>query len=266
MKKIIAFLGCLLAITCIFGKPAKNHGITEIGIQRGACYGRCPIYTFTVKSDGTFRYKGIKYVERIGDFTGTVDVAAFNRLAQFIMDSGYVDLADNYTTPITDGPTVHSHVVANGKTKTISDYANSGPKSLEAVEQQIDNLLVSAKWDRTNSPVVESSKELGFDFRRVVIAEPVSNSFESVGHFLFLYYGDKRLSQVDSCSVSPSGRYVIYQNAPSGYLFLFRRSDSRLTQLTSHFVALVDTFEWQERTRTVAARFTSGHVETFPLP
>jgi hypothetical protein len=49
-----------------------NHGIKEIGIERGPCYGFCPIYTFVVKSDGTFRYNGVKNVERQGKFSGTV--------------------------------------------------------------------------------------------------------------------------------------------------------------------------------------------------
>jgi hypothetical protein len=118
-----------------------------------------------------------------------------------------------------------------------------------------------------STSVVERSTDLGFGFRRVVMAEPVNTSFESIGHFEYLYYGDKRLCQLDTCSVSPSGRYAVYQDGPSGNLFLFRRADSRQIQLTSQFVALVETFDWHEDTGTVAAHFTSGHgVQTFELP
>ena len=38
---------------------STNHGITEIGIERSGCLGTCPSYTFILKSDGTFRYKGV---------------------------------------------------------------------------------------------------------------------------------------------------------------------------------------------------------------
>jgi len=126
---------------------STNHGITEIGIERSACYGTCPIYTFIIKSDGTFRYKGIKYVEREGESTGTVPVWYFHQLAQFIRDSGYTELQDGYRRAVTDNPTTYTMVVMNGKRKIISNYANAGPTKLWAIEQLIDDLMSKAKWD-----------------------------------------------------------------------------------------------------------------------
>ena len=118
-----------------------------------------------------------------------------------------------------------------------------------------------------STPRVERTTDLGFGFRRVVLAEPSSSSFESIGHFEYLYYRDRKLCHLGHCSVSQSGSYVIYQDGPAGYLFLFRRADGRLTQLTSQFVALVDTFEWHEDTSTVEVHFTSGHgAQTLAIP
>ena len=127
---------------------STNHGITEIGIERSGCFGTCPIYTFIVKSDGTFRYKGTKHVEREGEFAGTIPVWYFHHLAQFIRDSGYTELEDGYRPGgNTDHATVYTMVVMNGKRKTISNYANTGPTKLWAIEQLIDDLMAKAKWD-----------------------------------------------------------------------------------------------------------------------
>ncbi|HEV2246207.1 MAG TPA: hypothetical protein VGW37_06100 [Terriglobia bacterium] len=117
------------------------------------------------------------------------------------------------------------------------------------------------------NPRVERATDLGFGFRRVIMAEPSQSSFESIGHFEYLYFGDRRLCQVGACSVSPSGRYAAYQDGPSGNLFLFCRVDSRATQLNARFVALVDTFTWHENAHAVEAHFTPGQgVQTFALP
>jgi hypothetical protein len=64
--------------------------------------------------------------------------------------------------------------------------------------------------------------------------------------------------------VSPSGKYAVYQDGPTGDIYLFRRSDGKMTQLTSQFVGLVDTFDWHEEANTVTAHFASGHgTKTF---
>ncbi len=131
---------------------STNYGITEIGIERSGCFGSCPAYTFIVKSDGSFHYKGENYAERKGDFTGTISVWEFNNLAQFIKESGFVDLKDTYMRGITDSSTTYTMIVMNGKQKIISDYARSGPTKLWAIEELIDHLLVGAKWIDSKKP------------------------------------------------------------------------------------------------------------------
>ena len=126
---------------------AKNHGVTEVGLERSPCYGFCPVYTVVIKSDGTFRYKGEKYVQRVGNYTGKVSTYGFDQLAQFIKDSGYTELQDSYSHMVTDNATVYSTVVIGGKRKVIRNYANAGPTKLWAVEQLIDKLLLEATWD-----------------------------------------------------------------------------------------------------------------------
>jgi len=125
---------------------STNHGITEIGIERTVCFGPCPAYTFIAKSDGSLRYKGDKFVERTGESTGTMSVGQYNRLAQFIRDSGYSELEDAYSRGITDQSTVYTSVVMHGKRKVVRNYANAGPTKLWAIEQLIDDLMREAKW------------------------------------------------------------------------------------------------------------------------
>lgn len=126
---------------------AKDHGVTEVGLERSRCYGTCPVYTVVIKSDGTFRYKGKMHVQRVGNHSGKVSEYTFNQLAQFIKESGYAELQDSYSRTVTDNPTVYSTVVIDGKRKVISNYANAGPTKLWAVEELIDKLLLEATWD-----------------------------------------------------------------------------------------------------------------------
>jgi len=135
----------------VTNNPATSgqHGISEIGIEHTPCYGTCPVYTLIIRSDGTVRYNGEKFVERVGKLSGKIEEKwRFDQLAQFIMDSNFMGLADCYTTPITDGPTVYTMVVLNGKRKVVSNYHNTGPSKLWAIEHLIDDLMRQTKWDK----------------------------------------------------------------------------------------------------------------------
>jgi hypothetical protein len=100
---------------------------------------------------------------------------------------------------------------------------------------------------------VEQRQDLGFGFHRDVIAEP--SSFE-IGHFEYLFYRDRKLCQLDECAVAPSGDAIIYQDGPSGNIFVFHRRDGKITQLTKKFPGLVSRFVWHERANNVSAFVT----------
>lgn len=97
---------------------------------------------------------------------------------------------------------------------------------------------------------VEQRQDLGFGFHRDVIAEP--SSFE-VAHFEYLFYRSRKLSQIDECAVAPSGKAVVYQDGPSGSIFLFRPGDGKIVRLTRKFVGLAEKFDWHEREGFVSA-------------
>lgn len=117
---------------------------------------------------------------------------------------------------------------------------------------------------------VERVDELGFGFRRVMLALPVNTDFESTGHFEFLYYRDQRLAQVGgpwgSCLVSPSGNFVVFQDGPSGNVVLYRRLDGQRFELTKHFIAVVRSFEWHEKAGIVDVYFETGASDSYLAP
>lgn len=106
---------------------------------------------------------------------------------------------------------------------------------------------------------VEEVRDLGFGFREETHAEPSASSFESVAHYGYLYYRGQKLARASGpeCSISPSGRFAIYQDGASGKLFLFRRADRRITELTPKFVGGAKAFTWREASGEV-------HVEFYP--
>lgn len=131
---------------------STEHGITEIGIERTPCFGKCEVYSAVIRSDGTFRFFGEANVRHMGRHTGRVSEEGFHELARFITDSGYARLEHAYELPVTDIPTVFTLVARGDRRKVIRNHANAGPTKLRAVEQLIDKLLLEARWDAPPGP------------------------------------------------------------------------------------------------------------------
>lgn len=122
-------------------------GITEIGLQRTLCYGACPIYKVVLYSDGKVHFEGKRNVKRKGQHAGVARSEEFRRLAELIVDSGFMDLEPTYARKAMDGPSVYTSVVVNGKRKVVRNYMDSAPRVLWAIEQIIDKLVLETKWD-----------------------------------------------------------------------------------------------------------------------
>jgi hypothetical protein len=69
-------------------------------------------------------------------------------VAQFALDAKVTQMKDWYLDDgITDMETVLTSLVVNGARKTVSEYTNSGPPDLWALEQLLDKLLAETIWD-----------------------------------------------------------------------------------------------------------------------
>lgn len=110
-----------------------------------------------------------------------------------------------------------------------------------------------------------STSDLGHGFKYVVRSEETVASFESVGHFAFLYYKETSLGQVGRYSVAPSGRFALYEFM--GTLQLFDAESETATDVTDPPFAVPSAFRWAERERVVTVKYFGDHKPSdIPLP
>jgi hypothetical protein len=90
---------------------------------------------------------------------------------------------------------------------------------------------------------------MGFGFHQVQRSQVnPSGSFEGVGHFTFVYYQDLKLCQCDKAEffISPSGNHALFINESPGSVTLFTAHSKTTNTVTSSFVGLISTVEWNE--------------------
>ena len=138
----------LLSTLVFFGCSADAKGQKKsdaevlITIERGACYGTCPIYSAQISGDGTVVYNGIENVKVKGKKRFKIPKAKVQELVKAFENINYFSLKDKYETDengmrIADLPPVTTSISLKGKTKkVIHNYG--APKELRELENKID--------------------------------------------------------------------------------------------------------------------------------
>ena len=128
-----------------------------ITLERGACFGPCPIYQVTIASDGTVTFAGRNYVKTKGTATAQIKSEDFNQLVSEFEKLNYFSLRDQYVNTsdgcngfMTDMPSVKTSISLNGRSKSVSHYYGCrGPEiisALTALERKIDEIAGTEKW------------------------------------------------------------------------------------------------------------------------
>jgi Domain of unknown function (DUF6438) len=119
-------------------------GRDYISLARYGCLGTCPDYTVTVYDDDMVKFEGRHYSSPAGTHTSSLSGGSYRRLLQDVEAMNIWALAENPDQSegacqelVTDYPGVEIHVVASGRTRSVSHYY--GCTGL-AVEPNIDRI------------------------------------------------------------------------------------------------------------------------------
>jgi hypothetical protein len=155
IRRIALFSFLLIAIAVPSG--AYDPQSVIIHLERGPCYGTCPVYGATVSGDGTVRYDGKDHVRVKGSQTAVIAPEAVKSLVGEIKRSGFFSLNDAYTeVSITDAPSAILYVATDGKKKQVRHYLGDfkAPKILQVLENRIDELAGTGRWTAATSPSI----------------------------------------------------------------------------------------------------------------
>jgi Domain of unknown function (DUF6438) len=139
------------------GGPVSADSAARIRLERGPCFGACPVYSVTLDGSGAVLFEGRRFVADTGISTGRVPPARVDSLLAELTAGGYFDFADRYRAGepgceryATDLPSVNTEVRAGGRSKRIEhDHGcMDAPQALTTLEGRIDSVAGVARWIR----------------------------------------------------------------------------------------------------------------------
>ena len=164
-----SFLSCF-AVYGAFAVTPDAAQIDSITLARTACLGSCPVYSVTVRRDGTVTYKGEYFVKAKGRRSRRISASMFQQLADEFCKSGFFGFEDQYVLKdkhpdgrvyaISDMPSAITSVQSGALRKSVSsndDGSESGlgpdavlvgrsPEALRRLDALIDKISGSAAW------------------------------------------------------------------------------------------------------------------------
>lgn len=127
----------------------------SVSLERGPCFGTCPVYRVTLDRGGRVRFEGRRFVADTGISFGDVPAARVDSLFAELEAAGYFDLADSYSAGdqacqryATDLPTVTTELRLGHRRKRIEHDRGcaDAPPILAALETRIDEVAGVQRW------------------------------------------------------------------------------------------------------------------------
>lgn len=126
-------------------KNLDKNGQVIVQFARQACFGKCPIYNFSVYENGLLVYNGERFVEKEGAFYQVLSKSIVKDLVDTFEKSSFQTFSETYpidNSAPSDLPSVLlSYRNKAGKVKKVSSKGGQTPEELILLQSKVDSLL-----------------------------------------------------------------------------------------------------------------------------
>lgn len=123
--------------------PAGTPVVAQL--DRGACFGKCPVYSVAVYQDGTVIYQGDTHVNVTGRRSRMLAKADLERLVQTFESRGFAGMDASYEKSSEEDPPTIS-LTFRGKTVTRVPGDPRTPPALLELEQELEVVTHADDW------------------------------------------------------------------------------------------------------------------------
>lgn len=133
---------------CVKVGPMSRTRDLSVSLERTPCYGPCPVYTVTLRGDGTAAWHGEHSVEPLGRHTGEVDPNDVKRLVAFARKVSFFDWDPEYVEQVTDHPGTRVTIQTGpDETHSVLQYATNKPREFWTLSTLIDGVRALITWE-----------------------------------------------------------------------------------------------------------------------
>ncbi len=116
-----------------------SESVKLFELTKTPCFGMCPVFTYTIYSDGKTEYSGKRWVDKMGLHTKQLSKADFNAIKKAFAETKLAGYDDMYKNQIMDLPNWKISEFTDGNRKDVVGYQNM-PEPVKELVKQMDAL------------------------------------------------------------------------------------------------------------------------------
>jgi Domain of unknown function (DUF6438) len=128
-------------------KKAKVQSDFLLEIQHTGCRGMCPVFSYTVKADGSASYVGKRAVEREGNWTKTLPASTLSDMLEAINAADFWKLDPVYGGEVADLPSVVVKFTHGGQTHQVQNIRYA-PESFTTLVTKLEGWIGQEGWTK----------------------------------------------------------------------------------------------------------------------
>lgn len=146
------FLSLFIILNCVCCKsqaklPQKQVNEAVIEMSKTKCYGKCPVFSIVISSDGNAVYTGEMNVSKVGKFTKHFTAEEMQKLFSAFESADFGSFKDEYPDKSKDMSVISISYTKESKIKKVKGTYRA-PKTLKSLVRQIDIIAESEGWKK----------------------------------------------------------------------------------------------------------------------
>lgn len=214
---VLSALAVLLISSCVLFLPdasqVSNYQL-RASYYQGACFGRCPVYTLKLYSNGLLTYEGEKFTDMPGTWSR---VLSRTETADIIREFEAVNISrypTSFPSNIPDLSTKTVTFVTLQEKKTLqTSWKENPPVELEKLGAKMQSLVSSTQWKQVSDEVRKGENLIGQTIR-VAKEEVIVHLKPGVNPQAWIVkYGKQNVTIKEK--LTPNGNYYVVLADPN---------------------------------------------------
>lgn len=135
LSAILTFSGCSSVDECLKGVTVQN---TSVSLEKGMCFGKCPVYAGSILGDGQIMYDGRRFTDREGIYVGALSESKLCELITLLRQAKLATLPREKLDNVPDAPISELRIVFLGKVYAFK-WNMGTPDALKPIEKFIES-------------------------------------------------------------------------------------------------------------------------------